>query len=153
MNLERKRYNKIKMMANKCKLLFGTSDPLEICKLLDIKLRFIHLSSGIYGFSDLERNAENFSATIFLSNALNPYAQRIVCAHELGHILLHGNERLNLFDINEQENSLPEYEANLFAIELMPQIYHSPTVEYSKLSCSGLYRYMNKKITATFLTI
>jgi len=60
---------------------------------------------------------------IFINSNLSEQRQRMVCAHELGHLLLHrsscgkGGLVLNheLFDINDQL----EYEANVFAANLL----------------------------------
>ena len=160
MEINRKRYDRLKSMAKGCNNLFGTSNPFEICRMAGIGVRFILLSKGIYGFSDIlekpesiPENVSPINAMIYLSSALNSYAGKIVCAHELGHVLLQKDERLNLFDIEDQEESLYEYEANLFAIELMPQIYHSPSIDYRDLTRRELYQYMNQKITTTFFTL
>ena len=144
MEINRKRYDRLKSMAKGCNNLFGTSNPFEICRMAGIGVRFISLSKGIYGFSDIlekpesiPENVSPINAMIYLSSAL----------------LLQKDERLNLFDIEDQEESLYEYEANLFAIELMPQIYHSPSIDYRDLTRRELYQYMNQKITTTFFTL
>lgn len=148
MNISRKRYAKLKSTVQKCKLFFDTSDPFKICKLLEIKIHIVSLE-GLYGFSNIPNSADAelsiSNASIFLSNKLNPYSRKIVCAHELGHILLQGNEQLNLFDIENPGNDLAEYEANLFAIGLMPDIYIS-SIDYRSLSRKELYDYMNNII-------
>ena len=61
---------------------------------------------------------------IFISDNLHPVIREIVFGHELGHHLLHREEALqsggfhefNLFDMRENRM---EYEANLFAAQLM----------------------------------
>ena len=149
MNITHKRYDKLKSIVQKCKLFFDTSDPFRICKLLEIKVHIVSLE-GLYGFSNIPNSANEelsiSNASIFLSNKLNSYSRKIVCAHELGHILLQGNEQLNLFDIENTGNDLAEYEANLFAIELMPDIYILP-IDYHLLSRKELYNYMNNIIS------
>lgn len=59
---------------------------------------------------------------LFLSDGLDEYARRIVCAHELGHDRLHADEAsdapLREFTVGVSA-SRKEYEANLFAAELL----------------------------------
>lgn len=163
MDISKARYKKIQSLANICRNLFDTTDPFKICKLLDIKIRYISLSNGIWGFSNIwSSDGSNISifqnkiypihATIFLSSKLDKYSQKIVCAHELGHVLLHNKERLNLFDIKDQADSFTEYEANIFAIELLPQIYHCANRDYRLPNRCDLYYYMNKKIATAYFT-
>ena len=62
--------------------------------------------------------------TIFINDSLHPVVREIVFGHELGHHFLHreevikagGFQEFNLFDMRE---SRMEYEANLFAAQLM----------------------------------
>lgn len=60
---------------------------------------------------------------IFINGNLSEYMQRLVCAHELGHALLHrklgampgGMMEFEIFDIKDAA----EYEANVFAANLL----------------------------------
>lgn len=60
---------------------------------------------------------------IFINGNLSEYMQRLVCAHELGHALLHrrlgampgGMMEFEIFDITDAA----EYEANVFAANLL----------------------------------
>lgn len=156
MNIPHQRYKKIKSIVNILTVLLDTTDPFKICNLLEIEISYIPLSSNIFGFVDIGKFKSKSiypqkpslyipNAKIFISTHLKPYSQKIVCAHELGHILLRKRESLNLFDVENPGNDLTEYEANLFAIELMPDIYNSP-INYLLLSQKELYDYMNNII-------
>lgn len=127
------RYNYIKNMVENCQYFFNTNDPIQICKLLDIKIYIIPLRDKFgwtsdnkqqYNSSDTDSRSfiRPIHASIYLSNKLNFFTQRIVCAHELGHIFLHKKDQLNLFNSSEDLKNMSEYEANLFAIELMPYL-------------------------------
>ena len=60
---------------------------------------------------------------IFINDNLSEYMQRLVCAHELGHALLHrklgtvpgGMMEFEIFDIKDET----EYDANVFAANLL----------------------------------
>lgn len=150
MEIDINRYQEIRALVAGCIYLLGSSDPFKICKLLDIKIQTVPLSLGLYGFSDVCSNSGYTKASIFLSDKLTSYARKIVCAHELGHILSHKKDRLNLFDLENPVDSIAEYEANIFAIELMPQIYRGHK-NYLDLSCSELANYMDEKIKSTYM--
>lgn len=164
MEISALRYKKITTVVANCKKLLNTNDPFKICKLLGINVRSVPLSLGLCGFVDVKQiPADTFNhkngqlctvdATIFLSTALDSYSQKIVCAHELGHVLVQYNESLNLFESNSENSKIKEYEANLFAIELLPQIYTDSNVDYRALTKEELQRFMNKKVSHSFFVL
>ena len=65
---------------------------------------------------------------------------RIIAAHELGHILLHSESDINMFEENT-DFSYEEYEADIFVMELMPKIqpYYR---DYTTLSPEELRKYI-----------
>ncbi|KYD07687.1 ImmA/IrrE family metallo-endopeptidase [Saccharococcus caldoxylosilyticus] len=93
----------------------GTNDPFRIAMERNIILRFEDLKST-YGYF-LHSNRMKF---IHINNKLDEAFQRFVCAHELGHAILH--PRVNtpflrantLFSVDKIE-----IEANTFAVELL----------------------------------
>ncbi len=96
---------------------YHTRDPLALANALGITVipfRF-HSVKGMYTSMD-SRNAY-----IFYKEDLDPYMRSIVLAHEIGHHMEHRSlqnafREFRLFDQNE---SIMEYEANLFAAELL----------------------------------
>lgn len=54
--------------------------------------------------------------SIILNSKINNKSRNVLCAHELGHALLHNNKVINHFG---KEISIEEYEANLFAVALL----------------------------------
>lgn len=95
----------------------ASSDPFEICKQLGINIKFHNLGS-IKAYCFCQSRIKNI---VINENADDPTA-KILCAHELGHALLHEQilknvhvHRSTLFD----ETTPTEYEANLFAAELL----------------------------------
>ena len=97
---------------------YGTRDPFQIAFLMDIPVKFIDAKRQ----KGLCAIFEDFPF-IFINQNMSEQMQKMACAHELGHILLHkeilsGNVPLleyELFDIT----SSTEYEANVFAANLL----------------------------------
>ena len=97
----------------------GTRDPFQIAKELGIIVlddceNFGQLK-GMYRVVKKNR-------FIFLNQDLSPQTKRIVCAHEIGHDRLHralakgdGLQEFVLYKMN----SIPEYEANIVAAEIL----------------------------------
>ena len=94
----------------------GTRDPFEIAKMCRIELVIKELGT-LKGFYKIVCD----TPFIFVNKSLSAAEARVVCAHELGHHALHrefarvGFEEFSLFS----ETSRREYEANLFASELL----------------------------------
>ena len=65
---------------------YGTADPFELCECLGIKVAVAPLGSlkGLYTFID---NVP----VILISSSIKRIPQLIVCAHELGHHVLHSD--------------------------------------------------------------
>jgi Zn-dependent peptidase ImmA (M78 family) len=97
---------------------YGTRDPFELCKELNIKIRYMNLGNYMKAYFFYQSRIKNI---IINSNIVEPL-HRILVAHELGHALLHC-ELAMMNSIHEFElfdnTSKTEYEANLFAAELL----------------------------------
>ena len=97
---------------------FGTRDPFEIAHMLGYSVKFINTKKK-KGFCKILLN--NFF--IFINENMSPQMQRMTCAHELGHLLLHRDvlkrelflAEMEIFDITDQK----ELEANEFAASLL----------------------------------
>ncbi len=97
---------------------FGTRDPFEICKCLHIRIHYKDLGTALKAYYFYQSRVKN----IIINSRSEEIVRQILCAHELGHALLHGDlaamrgfQELNLFNM-----LIPtEYEANLFAAELI----------------------------------
>ncbi len=97
---------------------FGVRDPFRIAQLLDISVRYINTrrQKGLCAILA----GEPF---IFINRNMSEPMQRMTCAHELGHILLHkdilsGSKPLLDYELFNIQNSA-EYEANSFAAALL----------------------------------
>ena len=96
---------------------YCTSDPFELCESLGVKVKvtFIGDLKGLYTFID-------DVPVIVISEKLKRPARNIVCAHELGHHILHAEVAANdclrgftFFNMREKT----EYEANVFMADLL----------------------------------
>ena len=96
---------------------YGTRDPFEIAEAMNIDVLFMDLGK-LKGF--YKRDGHN--RFIIINENIDEPFQKIVCAHELGHDQLHRSltksYTLQEFMIYDMK-SLPEYEANLFAAEVL----------------------------------
>ena len=107
-------YQKVEKLVRK----HGTRDPFELLDALRVQVRFYFDLHRTKGFS------RYFLRQYFvgINGNLSEEEQRIVAAHELGHIVLHAEALRDspLFDTAVYDKrSITEYEANLFAADLL----------------------------------
>ncbi|WP_242841084.1 ImmA/IrrE family metallo-endopeptidase [Clostridium akagii] len=94
-----------------------TSDPFEICDCLNIKVIRSNLGNEIKGF--FQRTSTNYEI-IHIHNKLNYPESKYVCAHELGHAILHTDLSIGFFIENQlQIKNRYEIEADKFAAILL----------------------------------
>ena len=95
-----------------------TRDPFYICDSIGIKIHYKKLGK-LKGFFFYQSRIRN----IVLNEDLSEANARILCAHELGHACLHANMLTAMRSIGDtsllHSGSIPEYEANIFASELL----------------------------------
>lgn len=104
-------FNQIKNSVANLKSIYNTNDPFEICNYLGITIRFVNYNpSSKAFFVELFENR-----IIYINSKYIDKSKSILCAHELGHIILK-HENINHF---ESENEKLEREANLFALYLL----------------------------------
>lgn len=89
-------------------------DPLKICEILNIKINYINLKPTVYPAYTLSIGNKK---VININNKFTNKSQKVLCAHELGHALLHDDKLINQFKDNHNGNY--EFEANLFAVALL----------------------------------
>lgn len=96
---------------------YHTQNPYKLAEHFGIRV--------VDGFhTDVSRKAftvkmEAYPTMIMLNAAYDKKSRMVLCAHELGHALLH-EEVMNHFSVNEKNVfTNTEYEANLFAVSLL----------------------------------
>lgn len=108
--------NHIKEKVDQLIKKFKTDNPFELAELLKIQVVHWPLHEEVNGLYQYEKRVK----FIYINSTLPYLMQRVVCAHELGHAILH--PKLNctflknhtFYNINRYEN-----EANRFASELL----------------------------------
>ncbi|WP_421930386.1 ImmA/IrrE family metallo-endopeptidase [Lysinibacillus halotolerans] len=140
----------IKVIVEKLYKKYNTRNPYKLAKLLNIHVIKMDLHEEINGFYQYEKR----NRIIYINSNLSDEEQLIVCAHELGHAILHIRSNTpfmrknTLFSISKIER-----EANRFAAELLipdesfigyNNIYviaslHQVPVELVKLKCEKLF--------------
>ena len=100
---------------------YGTRNPFQLAREKDIQVIMRNDFGGQKGAFSLMLNVP----FIFINSSLSEEMQRIVCAHELGHAMLHRplcrkmkNQTIQEYEIFDIRTTA-EYEANIFAAELL----------------------------------
>lgn len=105
----------IKKFANKITAAHDTRNPFRIASENHIHILYEELGENLGYFSQLFR-----IKTIRINNHADPFLRPFICAHELGHALLHPHTGTHAFNRNSFiANCKIEKEANQFAVELL----------------------------------
>ncbi len=113
-------YGDICEAVDRLKRQYKESDPVRLCKMMDILLLYNDFGPGddaVKGFFLVTHRIRS----ITINSRLPSVIQRIIMAHELGHAVLHSKtgihtfREVGLFD----ESSALEKDANLFAAEYL----------------------------------
>lgn len=106
--------DKVQRLINK----YDETDPFRLCEHLGILVVFEKFSNNLKGYYFQQSRIK----IIVINSNLPEELQRIICAHELGHAILHkelaAKNTLNDFALFDSVTK-PEFEANLFAAELL----------------------------------
>lgn len=132
---------------------FGTSDPFELAEYLNINVIEWDLNEEIRGYYKYHKR----NKFIVINNNLNDELKRIVCAHELGHAILHPRANttfmrkhtlLSVEKIELEANSFAAHllipDESLFDYYEQTTIYdiaslHNVPLELVELKCKGLF--------------
>ena len=105
----------IKKLVNGIVDHHDTRDPFRIAAEYDIHILYEELGKNLGYFSNLFR-----IKTIRINDHADPFLKPFICAHELGHALLHPHAGTHAFNRNSFiSNCKIEKEANQFAVELL----------------------------------
>jgi Zn-dependent peptidase ImmA (M78 family) len=105
----------IKGAISKLLKIHQTNDPFEIAKNKDITILYQDLGKT-YGYYRSYKRIH----IIHINNRLDERMQRYVCAHELGHAILHPNVNTSFLKHNTFYSvDKLEVEANQFAVHLL----------------------------------
>jgi Zn-dependent peptidase ImmA (M78 family) len=117
--------------------LYMTRDPFELCNCLDIESMLNDLGDEIKGF--FQRTPDGYEI-IHINTRLSEEERRYICAHELGHAILHTNMSIGFFIENKlQIKNKYEIEADRFAAELLIED-NLDSKEFSQLNVEQISR-------------
>ncbi len=103
--------------VNDIKNSWGTNDPFEIAERFGIVVNV--RPSCLPDFTAHTLKRDGYPTIICINAAYDELSQRLLCAHELGHALLHA-EGINHYTIASSiELERVESEANIFALTLL----------------------------------
>lgn len=112
----------IQKIINKLIKKYDTTNPFELCEHLDIKVFKTPLPNR--GICMHDRRIP----MIFINETLDYHEQKKVCAHELGHALLHKGYNVAFFEAYTYFSTERfETEANLFA-DILLEIDKEPNI-------------------------
>lgn len=133
----------ITKLIRKLMRLYKTNDPFEIARSKNILVIFEDLGSLNGYYKKAYRQKQ-----IHINCNLPEHLQRFVCAHELGHALLHPNSNTPFLKGNTFfVISKMEQEANTFAVELLiPDDELEGYMECTIEQISRVYGYHQKLI-------
>ena len=97
---------------------FGTRNPFEICKGLNIHIHYMDLGTALKAYYFYQSRIKN----IVINTRVNKISSFVLCGHELGHAVLHCDlAAMRGFQEMELLGTLipTEYEANIFAAQLL----------------------------------
>ena len=107
----------IKVIVSGLLETYGTLNPYELCEYLGIEIIKSNLGNDIKGF--FQRTPEGYEI-VHINSELDEHEMKYICAHELGHAILHTDVSLGFFIENTlQVKNKYEIQADKFAAELL----------------------------------
>lgn len=128
-------------LARDIRISWNTNDPYKIAERLGIVV--MHRDNCIKDFTAQTIKFAGYPTIISINNAYTDFSKKVLCAHELGHALLH-EDSINHFAVTSKNvTTNVEQEANLFAIALLAD----PGVdELLDIPLSNMNNYLLKSI-------
>lgn len=103
-------------LANRLKETYKTNNPFNIAQKLGVKVEYFNMRKRVLAGNTLMAGR---NPIIGINKNFNDITSQVtICAHELGHVILHKNDISNHFE-GKTINETHEYEANLFAVALL----------------------------------
>lgn len=129
---------------------YNTTNPFEICDLLNIKIIYSNLGNEIKGF--FQRTKEGYEI-IHINTNLDENERKYICAHELGHAVMHTNLSIGFFIENTlQIKDKYEVQADKFAADLlMPDKLDPEIANFNIEQLSSYFRVPRELIEYKFL--
>lgn len=124
-----------KALAVKLAKKHGTNDPFRIVD----ELGFIVIRAPLVDMRGFQQKAKR-RKFIYINSNLDEQQQRLVCAHELGHHLMHRNMNRIFMDHSTQfVTQKYENEAHMFSLELLYSDEELAEYATHPISCAAAY--------------
>jgi Zn-dependent peptidase ImmA (M78 family) len=136
----------IKDIVNGLVETYKTNNPFELCDMLNINIMYNNLGTEIKGF--FQRTPNGFEI-IHINSILSYANKKYICAHELGHAILHVDLSISFFIENGLNNYRNKYEsqADIFAAELLiPDNYSKCDIKNMSIEQLSCYFGVNERL-------
>lgn len=107
----------IKKLAEDLRENYNTRNPFELAEKYGIRVvvsKMLPIDRKAYTI-----RSDNYPTIIIINGRYEHKSQLVLCAHELGHALLHSDDINNFAVTSKNAFKNVEYEANLFAVSLL----------------------------------
>ena len=128
-------------LAKDIKNTWHTNDPFQIAERLGIVV--LHRENCVNGFTAQTVKFEGYPTIISINNAYTEFSKKVLCAHEIGHALLHEDSINHFATTSKNVSTSVEKEANLFAIALLA---NDNIDEYINMPLENMSNYLLKSI-------
>ncbi|MGG5341176.1 ImmA/IrrE family metallo-endopeptidase [Enterococcus sp. AZ192] len=109
----------ISKMMDDLKNKYGTMNPFNLSEHMNIEIKYVNFLKNPRG----QYTTILGDKVILLSNSIKDTNEEyFVCAHELGHALLH-TDISGYYSLNNSTKNKSEYEASKFATKLIYELY------------------------------
>lgn len=120
---------------------YETTDPFELCSNLGIKIIKSSLGKEIKGFF---QRTETGYEIIHINSEIPEEEMKYICAHELGHAIMHTDMAISFFvDNSLQIKNKFELQADKFAAELLLYDIEYDSYSIKELNIDQLSSYYN----------
>ncbi|MGM0220024.1 ImmA/IrrE family metallo-endopeptidase [Enterococcus sp. AZ126] len=110
---------RISKVMDDLKLKYGTLNPFILSEHMNIEIKYVNFLKNPRG----QYTTILGERVILLSNSIKDTNEEyFVCAHELGHALLH-RDMSGYYSLNNSTKNKSEYEASRFATKLIYELY------------------------------
>lgn len=126
----------VKRVVMNLKRKYKTNCPYELAEYLDIVLVIEPLGKPLGMYNYINKNK-----VIWINSSMNEEERRYVLAHEIGHAVLHPKSSCFFSSVKNINISKKEYEANLFAAELLINEKNVDNTQLENFSINQLSSY------------
>lgn len=111
------RTEEIIQFAHGLRTTYNTKDPFMIAEHFGFAI--VREDNCVKDFKAHTLKLANYPTVIVINNSYTDFSQKVLCAHELGHALLHSNIINHFATTVQNAFTNVEYEANLFAVAFL----------------------------------